>query len=145
MARVTVEDCISVVNNRFKLILLAAQRAKELEMGAQPSVLRDNDKSTVIALREIAENALNLETVERNAKQNLINNSNKYTGADWSESDLEDVDSHTSSYNEDNSEEEDSSEDEIETDNSEEMYDENEQEDTEDIVSTLDINELKNL
>ena len=56
MARVTVEDCLEKVENRFALVLLAAERAHQLEMGvAEPMVPEDNDKPTVIALREIAE------------------------------------------------------------------------------------------
>ncbi len=56
MARVTVEDCLKHVENRFKLVLLAAKRAHQLEMGtADALVSADNDKPTVIALREIAE------------------------------------------------------------------------------------------
>jgi len=55
MARVTVEDCVDKVPNRFDLVLLAAHRARELSSGAQLSVDRDNDKNPVVALREIAE------------------------------------------------------------------------------------------
>ena len=56
MARVTVEDCLEKVENRFALVLLAAERAHQLEMGvSEPMVPEDNDKPTVIALREIAE------------------------------------------------------------------------------------------
>lgn len=55
MARVTVEDCLDFVENRFALVLLAAERAHQLEMGtSDPMVPEDNDKPTVIALREIA-------------------------------------------------------------------------------------------
>ena len=55
MARVTVEDCLEKVENRFALVLLAAERAHQLEMGvSEPQVSEDNDKPTVIALREIA-------------------------------------------------------------------------------------------
>lgn len=56
MARVTVEDCLEKVENRFALVLLAAERAHQLEMGlSDPLVTEDNDKPTVLALREIAE------------------------------------------------------------------------------------------
>lgn len=61
MARVTVEDCVLKVPNRFELVLLAAQRAKNIAAGSAPSVDRDNDKNTVIALREIAEDKLALD------------------------------------------------------------------------------------
>jgi DNA-directed RNA polymerase subunit omega len=55
MARVTVEDCLENVENRFQLVLVAAKRARQLALGAEPGVPRENDKMTVIALREIAE------------------------------------------------------------------------------------------
>tara|TARA_A100000171_G_scaffold20938_1_gene19333 strand:+ start:357 stop:737 length:381 start_codon:yes stop_codon:yes gene_type:complete len=55
MARVTVEDCIDKVTNRFELVMVAAQRARKIGAGAQLLVDRDNDKNPVVALREIAE------------------------------------------------------------------------------------------
>jgi len=55
MARVTVEDCIDKVENRFDLVLLAAYRARSLHNGEEPTVSKDNDKAGVVALREIAE------------------------------------------------------------------------------------------
>ncbi|MEW9855265.1 DNA-directed RNA polymerase subunit omega [Novosphingobium sp. M1R2S20] len=55
MARVTVEDCVDKVPNRFDLVLLAAQRAREISGGAELTVDRDRDKNPVVALREIAE------------------------------------------------------------------------------------------
>ena len=55
MARVTVEDCVDKVPNRFELVMLAAHRAREIQSGSAPSVDRDNDKNPVVALREIAE------------------------------------------------------------------------------------------
>ena len=61
MARVTVEDCVLKVPNRFELVLLAAQRAKNIAAGSAPSVDRDNDKNTGIALREIAEDKIALD------------------------------------------------------------------------------------
>ena len=54
MARITVEDCIDVVGNRFDLVLLATKRARQLASGVDPAVTCDNDKPTVLALREIA-------------------------------------------------------------------------------------------
>ena len=54
MARVTVEDCIDKVSNRFELVLLAAHRARMISSGIEPSLDRDNDKNPVLALREIA-------------------------------------------------------------------------------------------
>ncbi|MBU0455642.1 MAG: DNA-directed RNA polymerase subunit omega [Pseudomonadota bacterium] len=55
MARITVEDCLKHVDNRFDLVLTAAKRARELEKGATPKVEWEHDKPTVLALREIAE------------------------------------------------------------------------------------------
>ncbi len=55
MARITVEDCIEKVDNRFELVLLATKRARQIARGAAPLVEEENDKPTVIALREIAE------------------------------------------------------------------------------------------
>jgi len=55
MARVTVEDCVDKVPNRFDLVMLAAHRAREISAGAPVTVERDNDKNPVVALREIAE------------------------------------------------------------------------------------------
>lgn len=54
MARVTVEDCLENVENRFQLVLVAARRARQLQTGAEPCVEKENDKPTVLALREIA-------------------------------------------------------------------------------------------
>ncbi len=54
MARITVEDCLKQINNRFNLVLVASKRARELAMGATPLVPPENDKPTVLALREIA-------------------------------------------------------------------------------------------
>jgi len=59
MARLTVEDCLENVNNRYDLVLLASKRARQIAMGADPLVPAENDKPTVIALREIAENLVN--------------------------------------------------------------------------------------
>lgn len=55
MARITVEDCLENVDNRFELVLVASKRARQIEQGAQPRLAEENDKPTVIALREIAE------------------------------------------------------------------------------------------
>jgi DNA-directed RNA polymerase subunit omega len=60
MARVTVEDCVLKVPNRFDLVMLASQRARDIASGAPETVPRDNDKNPVIALREIAEDTLKL-------------------------------------------------------------------------------------
>ena len=60
MARVTVEDCIEKIPNRFELVLMAAQRARNISRGEQIAVDRDNDKNPVVALREIAEEKADL-------------------------------------------------------------------------------------
>jgi DNA-directed RNA polymerase subunit omega len=64
MARVTVEDCVEKVPNRFELVLLAAQRARNLSRGEELTVERDDDKNPVVALREIAEETVPLEKLE---------------------------------------------------------------------------------
>jgi len=61
MARVTVEDCIDIVPNRFDLVLLAAHRARNISAGAALTVERDNDKTPVVALRELADETLSLD------------------------------------------------------------------------------------
>jgi DNA-directed RNA polymerase subunit omega len=71
MARVTVEDCVEKVPNRFKLVMLAAQRARELSVGAPLTVNRDNDKNPVIALREIADETIKPEDLEEELIQGL--------------------------------------------------------------------------
>ncbi len=67
MARITVEDCLEHVENRFKLVLLASSRARQLVRGAEPLVPWENDKPTVVALREIAENLVNDETMRESS------------------------------------------------------------------------------
>lgn len=71
MARVTVEDCIVKVPNRFELVLLSAQRARDVAGGAPLSVDRDNDKNPVVALREIAGETVALKTLEENLVKGL--------------------------------------------------------------------------
>jgi DNA-directed RNA polymerase subunit omega len=77
MARVTVEDCVLKVPNRFDLVMLAAQRARDVASGAQLSVDRDNDKNPVVALREIAEETIDLEGLRNNLVQGLQRNVEK--------------------------------------------------------------------
>ena len=72
MARVTVEDCIEKVKNRFELVLMSARRAKDIDLGAQPSVPKNNDKPTIIALREIAEETISLEGLREIAKRGVV-------------------------------------------------------------------------
>ena len=64
MARITVEDCLEHVENRFDLVLLASRRARQISQGADPLVEAENDKPTVIALREIAENLINASSMD---------------------------------------------------------------------------------
>ena len=68
MARITVEDCIDKFSSRFELVLVASQRARKLHSGEEPTIERDNDKNTVIALREIADSTISKEEI----KENLI-------------------------------------------------------------------------
>lgn len=78
MARVTVEDCVDKVENRFDLVLLASHRSRMISAGAQPTLLRDNDKNPVIALREIAE-----ETVSPgDLKEDFIHSLQKHVEVD---------------------------------------------------------------
>ena len=71
MARVTVEDCILQVPNRFELVMFAAQRARDVSAGAQITVDRDRDKNPVVALREIAEQKLDLGGIEESLIKGL--------------------------------------------------------------------------
>ena len=71
MARVTVEDCIVQVPNRFELVLLAAQRARNIGRGEEMTVERDNDKNPVVALREIADSTIDLAAVEADLVKSL--------------------------------------------------------------------------
>lgn len=64
MARVTVEDCLTNVDNRFQLVLVATKRARQISLGAEPFIDAENDKPTVVALREIAEGLVTREILE---------------------------------------------------------------------------------
>jgi len=66
MARVTVEDCVEIVPNRFELVLLAARRAREISAGSTLTVDRDKDKNPVVSLREIAEQTISLPILQEN-------------------------------------------------------------------------------
>lgn len=76
MARVTVEDCLENVESRFELVLLASKRARQLVAGKEPTVAWENDKPTVVALREIGEGKItsnileNMATDEKRAREN---------------------------------------------------------------------------
>jgi len=78
MARVTVEDCIDKVDNRFELVLLAGHRARQISQGAPITVGRDNDKNPVVALREIAEETLSPDDL----KEDLIHSLQKHVEVD---------------------------------------------------------------
>ncbi|WP_298224981.1 DNA-directed RNA polymerase subunit omega [Acidocella sp.] len=71
MARVTVEDCVLKVPNRFELVLLAAQRARNISRGEQLTIDRDNDKNPVVALREIADETVALPALEQDLVKSL--------------------------------------------------------------------------
>ena len=83
MARVTVEDCIEKVENRFDLVLMAAHRARLISAGSQITIDRDNDKNPVVSLREIAEKTVSPEDL----KEDLIHSLQKYVEVDEPESD----------------------------------------------------------
>lgn len=74
MARVTVEDCILNVPNRFELVLLAAKRAREVAAGSPLTVARDNDKNPVVALREISERSISLENLRESVVKGMQRN-----------------------------------------------------------------------
>lgn len=78
MARVTVEDCILKIPNRFELVLLASQRSRDLSAGAEETVERDNDKNPVVALREIAEETIQIEEL----RDEMIFGLQKYVDVD---------------------------------------------------------------
>ena len=82
MARVTVEDCIDKVENRFDLVLLASHRARMISSGATITVDRDNDKNPVVALREIADETVSPEDL----REDLIHSLQKYVEVDEPES-----------------------------------------------------------
>ncbi|MGE0651747.1 MAG: DNA-directed RNA polymerase subunit omega [Alphaproteobacteria bacterium] len=71
MARITVEDCVLKIPNRFDLVLVAAQRARDVSAGAALTVDRDNDKNPVVALREIAEETMDLDALRQSLVQGL--------------------------------------------------------------------------
>jgi len=80
MARLTVEDCLENVDNRYDLVLLASKRARQIAMGAEPLIPANDDKPTVIALREIAENLVNNENID---KINQFDTEEEFTEADF--------------------------------------------------------------
>lgn len=85
MARVTVEDCVQVIPNRFELVLLAAQRARMISAGAPLTVDRDRDKNPVVALRELAAATLSPEQL----REELIKSQQKFVETEETEEKLE--------------------------------------------------------
>ena len=85
MARVTVEDCVDKVENRFELVLLAGHRARQISSGAAITIDRDNDKNPVVALREIADETLSPEDL----KEDLIHSLQKHVEVDEPEQEFE--------------------------------------------------------
>jgi DNA-directed RNA polymerase subunit omega len=84
MARVTVEDCVLKIPNRFDLVMLSAQRAREIAAGASLTVERDNDKNPVVALREIAESSVDID----NLRQAVITGLQKHVETEEPEEDM---------------------------------------------------------
>lgn len=87
MARVTVEDCVKQVSNRFELVLLASRRARDINAGAPLTVEKDNDKSTVVSLREIADDTLNLDAL----REEVVTGLQKFVPAEETPEDAEDL------------------------------------------------------
>ena len=85
MARVTVEDCVEVVSNRFELVMLAARRARELAAGSSMTIERKNDRNPVVALREIAEKTISVDSL----KDSIIRSLQRVSFADASDEELE--------------------------------------------------------
>ena len=86
MARVTTEDCVGLIPNRFQLVIYACRRARDIIAGSQINVEPDNDKDTVIALREIADKKVDLQEV----RDSIIKSLQKYSPVE--DSDIEDID-----------------------------------------------------
>ncbi len=100
MARVTVEDCIDKVENRFELVLLAGHRARQISQGAPITVDRDNDKNPVVALREIAEETLS----PGDLKEDLIHSLQKHVEVDEPEAEAHELVDQTASADADRDE-----------------------------------------
>ncbi len=91
MARITVEDCLEVVDNRFELVLMATKRARQLAKGADPMVESSNDKPTVLALREIAERKVTpelLAEIERQEREKAEREAMEWAAAEVVDDDL---------------------------------------------------------
>ncbi len=91
MARITVEDCLEVVDNRFELVLMASKRARQLAKGADPLVDSANDKPTVLALREIADRKVTpelLAEIERQEREKAEREALEWAAAEVVDDDL---------------------------------------------------------
>ena len=102
MARVTVEDCILKVDNRFELIVLASHRGREITAGAELTLPRDNDKNPVVSLREIAEETIAVEDLKEEmivSMQNQIMDDEASAKTDEESEDLKNTDSDVNAEN----------------------------------------------
>lgn len=91
MARVTVEDCLANVDNRFQLVLVATKRARQLSLGSEPFVDQENDKPTVLALREIAEGHVTRDILDEQIEEEIL----EFIEADEEESEPTELDALT--------------------------------------------------
>ena len=87
MARVTVEDCIEKIPNRFDLVMVAARRSRDVSSGAEINIERDNDKNPVVALREIAEEMIPVDEIS----ESLIHSLQQHVEVDEPEEDIDDI------------------------------------------------------
>ena len=97
MARVTVEDCVTKVPNRFELVMIASQRARDVSAGSSITIERDNDKNPVVALREIADGTIDLAEL----KESVIKGLQNYVEMDEPEDDEMDLLAIQQEHNED--------------------------------------------
>ena len=97
MARVTVEDCVTKVPNRFELVMIASQRARDVSAGSSITIERDNDKNPVVALREIADGTIDLAEL----KESVIKGLQNYVEMDEPEDDEMDLLATQQEHNED--------------------------------------------
>ncbi len=91
MARITVEDCLEVVDNRFELVLMATKRARQISKGADALIPNDNDKPTVLALREIAGGFINpemLAEIERQERERAEREALEWAAQEVADDDL---------------------------------------------------------
>ena len=91
MARITVEDCLAVVDNRFELVLMATKRARQLSKGAEALVVHENDKPTVVALREIASRKITpelLAEIERQERERAEREALEWAAQEVADDDL---------------------------------------------------------